>query len=103
FWRFSSPPPHPPSPSLMPCHTDELRQIPLFSLLDSDELTVLSQQVELRDFAANQRIYKAGDPSGPAYVMLSGAVEVTLIDEDGQELIFSQPAPGTFLGCPPVP
>jgi uncharacterized membrane protein len=82
----------------MPCHTDELRQVPLFSLLDDDELAILAQQVELRDFAANQRIYKAGEPSGPAYVMLSGAVTVTLIDEDGQELIFSQPRHGDFFG-----
>ena len=82
----------------MPCQTNELRQVPLFSLLDDDELAVLAAQVELRDFAANQRIYKAGDPSGPAYVMLSGAVDVTLIDEDGQELIFSQPRHGDFFG-----
>ena len=72
----------------MSCHSDELRQVPLFSLLDDDELNILAQQVELRDFAANQRIYKAGDPNGPAYVMLSGTVSVTLIDEDGQEVIF---------------
>jgi CRP/FNR family transcriptional regulator, cyclic AMP receptor protein len=82
----------------MSCHTDELRQVPLFSLLDDDELHILAQQVELRDFAANQRIYKAGDPNGPAYVMLSGAVNVTLIDEDGQEVIFSQPHCGDFFG-----
>jgi CRP/FNR family transcriptional regulator, cyclic AMP receptor protein len=82
----------------MPCHTDELRQIPLFSLLDDDELAVLAQQVEARDFAANQRIYKAGDPSGPAYVMLAGAVDVTLLDEDGQEVIFSEPRHGDFFG-----
>jgi CRP/FNR family transcriptional regulator, cyclic AMP receptor protein len=82
----------------MPCHTDELRQVPLFSLLDDDELAILCQQVELRDFAANQRIYKAGEPNGPAYVMLSGAVDVTLLDEDGQEVIFSQPHHGDFFG-----
>ena len=82
----------------MPCQTNELRQVPLFSLLDDDELAVLAAQVELRDFAANQRIYKVGEPSGPAYVMLSGAVDVTLIDEDGQELIFSQPRHGDFFG-----
>jgi CRP/FNR family transcriptional regulator, cyclic AMP receptor protein len=82
----------------MPCHPDELRQIPLFSLLDEDELAILAAQVELRDFAANQRIYKTGDPNGPAYVMLSGAVVVTLIDEDGQEVIFSQPHHGDFFG-----
>ena len=82
----------------MPCHADELRQITLFSLLDDDELNILAQQVELRTFAANQRIYKIGEPNGPAYVMLSGAVEVTLIDEDGQEVIFSQPKHGDFFG-----
>jgi CRP/FNR family cyclic AMP-dependent transcriptional regulator len=82
----------------MPCHSEELRQVPLFSLLDDDELAILAQQVELRDFAANQRIYKAGEPNGPAYVMLAGAVNVTLIDEDGQEVIFSQPHHGDFFG-----
>jgi CRP/FNR family cyclic AMP-dependent transcriptional regulator len=82
----------------MPCHSNELRQVPLFSLLDDDELAILAQQVELRDFAANQRIYKVGEPSSPAYVMLSGAVDVTLIDEDGQEVIFSQPRHGDFFG-----
>jgi uncharacterized membrane protein len=82
----------------MPCKADELRHIPLFSLLDDDELAVLAQQVELREFAAKQRIYKAGEPNGPAYVMLSGAVEVTLIDEDGQEVLFSEPKHGDFFG-----
>jgi uncharacterized membrane protein len=82
----------------MPCHSEELRQVPLFSLLDDDELAILAAQVELRDFAANQRIYKAGEPNGPAYVMLAGAVNVTLIDEDGQEVIFSQPHHGDFFG-----
>jgi CRP/FNR family cyclic AMP-dependent transcriptional regulator len=82
----------------MPCHSEELRQVPLFSLLDDDELAILAQQVEIRDFTANQRIYKSGEPNGPAYVMLSGAVNVTLIDEDGQEVIFSQPHHGDFFG-----
>jgi CRP/FNR family cyclic AMP-dependent transcriptional regulator len=82
----------------MPCHSDELRQVPLFSLLDDDELAVLAQQVELRTFAANQRIYKAGDPNGPAFVMLDGEVSVTLMDEDGQEVIFSEPKHGDLFG-----
>jgi uncharacterized membrane protein len=82
----------------MPCKADELRHIPLFSLLDDDELAVLAQQVELREFAAKQRIYKAGEAHGPAYVMLDGTVEVTLIDEDGQEVLFSKPKHGDFFG-----
>jgi len=82
----------------MPCNANELRHVPLFSLLDEDELHVLSQQVELRDFAAKQRIYKAGEPGLRAFVMMSGAVEVTLLDEDGQEVVFSEPRHGDFFG-----
>jgi len=82
----------------MPCTADELRQIPLFSLLDDDELNVLAAQVEVRQFSAQQRIYKLGEPSGRAYVVLSGAVEVTLLDEDGQEVIFSTPHHGEAFG-----
>jgi CRP/FNR family cyclic AMP-dependent transcriptional regulator len=82
----------------MPCNANELRHVPLFSLLDDDELNVLSQQVELRDFAAKQRIYKAGEPGVRAFVMLSGLVEVSLLDEDGQEVVFSAPKHGDFFG-----
>jgi CRP/FNR family transcriptional regulator, cyclic AMP receptor protein len=82
----------------MPCNAQELRHVPLFSLLDDEELAVLAQQVEQREFAANQRIYKAGEHSGRAFVVLSGAVRVTLLDEDGQEVVFSEPRHGDFFG-----
>jgi len=82
----------------MPCAADELRQIPLFSLLDDEELNVLAAQVEIREFAARQRIYKIGENSERAYVVLSGAVEVTLLDEDEQEVVFSNPHHGEAFG-----
>ncbi|HTV07706.1 MAG TPA: DUF1003 domain-containing protein [Candidatus Aquilonibacter sp.] len=82
----------------MPCTADELRHVPLFSLLDDDELAVLAQQVETLDFTPRQRIYKAGDPASNAFVVMSGAVRVTLLDEDGQEVVFSEPHHGDFFG-----
>jgi uncharacterized membrane protein len=82
----------------MPCPADELKNVPLFSLLDEDELAILAQQVERREFAARQRIYKAGEPSSNGYVVVSGAVRVTLVDEDGQEVVFSAPRHGEMFG-----
>jgi CRP/FNR family cyclic AMP-dependent transcriptional regulator len=82
----------------MPCTPEVLRQVPLFSLLDDDETAVLASQVEIRKFVPRQRIWKIGDPSGPAYVMVSGAVRLTTVDEDQQEVIVDQPAPGEFFG-----
>jgi CRP/FNR family cyclic AMP-dependent transcriptional regulator len=82
----------------MPCNPQELRHVPLFSLLDDDELNVLAGLIELREFADKQRIYKAGEASDTAYVVMSGAVEVTLLDEDGQDVTFSTPRHGEFFG-----
>jgi uncharacterized membrane protein len=82
----------------MPCETMMLRQVPFFALFDDDELAVLASQVETRIFAVRQRIYKIGDPAGRAYVLLSGAVRVTTIDEDQQDVLFDEPAPGDFFG-----
>jgi uncharacterized membrane protein len=82
----------------MPCEPAVLRNVPLFALLDEDELAVLAGQVELRSFAPRQRIYRMKDPAGQAYILISGAVRVTTIDEDQQEVIVDQPAAGEFFG-----
>src|SRR5579864_4106675 len=82
----------------MACDRGELRHVPLFALLDDDEAAVLAAQVELRQFAPRQRIYKIGDPGNQAYVMLSGSVRVTTVDEDHQEVVVDQPGHGDFFG-----
>jgi CRP/FNR family cyclic AMP-dependent transcriptional regulator len=82
----------------MACNPDVLKQVPLFSLLDADETSVLAAQVELKRFAPRQRIYKMGDPGGQAYVMVSGKVRVTTVDEDHQEVVVDEPAYGEFFG-----
>src|SRR4051812_26193798 len=82
----------------MPCEIDVLKHVPLFGLLDDEELTVLALQVELKMFAPRQRIYKAGDMAQGAYVVVSGAVRVTTIDEDNQEVVVDRPGEGEFFG-----
>jgi uncharacterized membrane protein len=82
----------------MACSPDVLRDVPLFALLDEEELAVLAAQVDVGTFAARQRIYKAGDPGGRAYVMVSGAVRVTTVDEDQQEVVIHEPVAGEFFG-----
>jgi len=82
----------------MACNPDVLKNVPLFALLDDDETAVLAGQVELKTFAARERIYKRGDPGGQAYVMVSGQVRVTTVDEDHQEVVVDEPGKGEFFG-----
>ena len=82
----------------MACKPEVLRQVPLFALLDDEETAVLAAQVELKAFSPRQRIWKIGDSDGHAYVIVSGAVRVTTVDEDHQEVVVDEPAPGEFFG-----
>jgi CRP/FNR family cyclic AMP-dependent transcriptional regulator len=82
----------------MPCNPEVLKRVSLFALLDDEETAVLAGQVELRTFTQRQRIYKIGDAGNRPYILVSGAVRVTTIDEDQQEVVVDEPAPGEFFG-----
>jgi uncharacterized membrane protein len=82
----------------MPCLPQELKAIPLFSLLDEDELAILAAQVEVKKFAARQRIYKIGDIGKNAFVVISGNVHVSTVDSDQQEVLLQQVGHGEFFG-----
>jgi CRP-like cAMP-binding protein len=59
---------------------DIFNEVPIFALLDSDERLVLAQQVEARQFAAGETIFKTGDPGGHAFLVQRGKVHITLTD-----------------------
>ena len=82
----------------MSCNPEVLKHVPLFSLLDEEEVAVLAGQVELKTFAPRQRIYKMGDSGGKAYVVVSGRVRVATIDQDHQEVVVDEPSHGEFFG-----
>jgi uncharacterized membrane protein len=82
----------------MPCAPTILKEVPLFAKLDDDELNVLAAQVELRSFGARHRIYRIGDAGEHAYVLLTGRIQVTTVDEDKQDVLVDEPARGNFFG-----
>jgi CRP/FNR family transcriptional regulator, cyclic AMP receptor protein len=82
----------------MASNPEVLKKIPLFALLDDDETAVLAAEVELKRFLPRQRIYKAGDPGGQAYIVVTGSARVTTVDEDHQEVIVDEPGSGEFFG-----
>ncbi len=82
----------------MACNPEELRHVPLFALLDDEEIAVLAAQVDLKRFAPRQRIYKIGEPGRHAYVMMSGKARVSTVDEDHQEVLVDEPGHGEFFG-----
>ena len=82
----------------MSCPAEELKKVPLFAQLDDEEAGVLAAQLSLKKFGARQRIYKAGDAEGHAYVVIDGRVRVSTYDQDHQEVVVDEPGRGDFFG-----
>jgi CRP/FNR family transcriptional regulator, cyclic AMP receptor protein len=82
----------------MACNPEVLQHVPLFASLNDDETAVLAGQVEVRTFHPRQRIYKMGDSTGRAYVVVSGRVRVTTVDQEHQEVVVDEPTHGEFFG-----
>jgi uncharacterized membrane protein len=82
----------------MNCKPEMLKSVPLFSLLDDDETAVLCGQVDVKTFTPRQRIYKTGEPGAHAYVVVSGKVQISTVDEDQQEVVVDEPGEGEFFG-----
>jgi hypothetical protein len=82
----------------MACNPEFLNRVPLFALLDPDETAVLASQVDVKTFAPRQRIYKINDAGGRAYVLVSGRVRVSTVDQDNQEVVVDEPGEGEFFG-----
>ena len=82
----------------MACNPEVLKDVPLFALLDDDETAVLATQVEMKKFVQRERIYKMNDPGGRAYVVVSGKVRLTTVDEDQQDVVVDEPGRGEFFG-----
>jgi CRP/FNR family transcriptional regulator, cyclic AMP receptor protein len=82
----------------MACDPDELRHVPLFELLDDEEAQILAAQIEVRKFAPRQRLFKAGEAASNGYVVMSGTVRVTSMDEDQQEVLIDEPTHGDICG-----
>jgi len=82
----------------MACNPEVLKHVPLFASLDEEETAVLAGQVRLKTFAPRQRIYKIGDASGQAYVVVSGRIRVSTVDQEQQEVVVDEPSHGEFFG-----
>lgn len=75
-----------------------LRQIPLFELLDNDELTALAAQLDQKHYLKGQMIFSEGDAGGMMYVVQNGRVEVFIKDTSGDIVPLDDVEKGEIFG-----
>jgi CRP/FNR family transcriptional regulator, cyclic AMP receptor protein len=79
-------------------HPDILRSIPLFSLLDDQESSVLAQQLDERDYLAGEIIISAGEPGNSMYIVRTGKVELFIRDKNDERVSLAIIEGGDLFG-----
>ncbi len=81
-----------------PVSTQLLRNVPLFSMLPEDQLTVLTKVVRRKSSSRGAIIIAADDVTDSLYVVISGRFKVIIGDRTGREIILAMLGPGEYFG-----
>jgi len=76
----------------------ELREVPLFSEMDEQEVAGIREIMEEMKFKAGQIIIREGETGDLFYVITEGNVEILIRDADGSDVVLKQAGPGDFFG-----
>ena len=82
----------------MAIDTQVLQNVPVFQLLDQDELKDLLSETEERSYVAGQTIFKEGQAGGEMHVILEGRVETFLVDDEGNRVVLAEVEKGEMFG-----
>jgi len=76
----------------------ELREIPLFSEMDEQEVAGIRAIMEEIKFKPGQVIIREGDTGDLFYVITEGYAEIIIRDASGSDVILHKAGPGDFFG-----
>lgn len=77
---------------------DYIRQIPIFSQLDEDEIKEIESIAILRNYKKGQIIITEGNKGDSIFIVKSGKVKIYQTSLDGKEIILDIKDPGSFFG-----
>lgn len=79
-------------------HGELLKRVPLFEGLTDDEINGLSRVALLRVFSRERVVIMAEEEGDSLFVISRGRVKVSIVSEDGREVILTMLGKGNFFG-----
>jgi hypothetical protein len=77
---------------------EALRSVPLFSSLDDKSATELRELLRETHVTGKTRLFRAGEIGDAMYLIQSGRVQISIRDEDKNEVVLAELAQGDFFG-----
>ncbi|MCL1962173.1 MAG: Crp/Fnr family transcriptional regulator [Desulfovibrionaceae bacterium] len=75
-----------------------MRRVPLFSMLNDDQLTAVAKAVVKRRFKRGASIVEQGKTSNALFILLNGRARVIAANSRGREVILAVMEPGSHVG-----
>jgi len=77
---------------------EALRSVPLFSSLDDKSATELRELLGEKHVAGKTKIFSAGEKGDAMYLIQTGRVQISIRDEDKNQVVLAELAQGDFFG-----
>ena len=77
---------------------EALRSVPLFASLDDDAAKELRSLLTLKVVSAGTQLFHTGDSGDAMYLIESGRVRISIMDDDSKEVTLAELAQGDFFG-----
>ena len=78
--------------------TDNLNNIPIFKDLDAEELEAVSESCTPRNYPKNSMIILEEEFGDIVFIIITGTVKITRVNDEGKEVILSLLGPGEIFG-----
>jgi CRP/FNR family transcriptional regulator/CRP/FNR family cyclic AMP-dependent transcriptional regulator len=75
-----------------------LRAVPIFSELEDSDCESLAQLTSRRRYSKDTVVFFENDEGDSFFMIVNGRVKVTILGDDGREVILSVLGPGDFFG-----
>src|SRR6476646_5038255 len=82
----------------MPANAAFLKDIQLFAPMDDVERAAVAEIMDEVTFRAGQQIFHERDQGGICYVIRTGRIELSVLDESGEKLVLDILEPGELCG-----
>ena len=75
-----------------------LRNVPIFSDLKDGDLDIIAEKMVSRTYEKSQMILLEESQGETFFIIVSGAVKVTRVSDDGRDVILAMPGESDFFG-----
>jgi len=75
-----------------------LHNVPIFRMLGKESIDFIVERLKFKTYDDNHNICKIGDPGDTMYIIISGAVDIIIQDNDGNEQVVASSGSGDYFG-----